>query len=351
MNGLDLKKFTFNEIELQALGELLVDHFFTHPEFAGFHTLYSGIKADQQIGWVGEGSIVGRAAQGCDPEYDEFSVATRLLTWRPKHWEVPLRFCANDLDSLIAKMSLNLGNDRFDLTNTAYMSLIVEALQESMRRMFWRFLWFSDTDATNVADGGIITDGVDVRHFNLLDGFWKQIFDATEGTNRSIDIAANTAATEAAQIDNLTGDMAIDTLKRMWRHASTVLRTCPDLIGMCTSSFADGYALWFQDKAQESQIRRTVDGVDFMRYNGVDIVVLPVWDELIRAYENNRTKLNNPHRVMFLPKSILGVGFPGASPLTGINMFYTPATRFTHVESMGAIDALLLNPEMLVLGA
>lgn len=350
MSRLDLSQFKFDGVEITALREMLRDVVFQAPPYTGSHTLFSDVRSKKEIGWIGSGGLVGKAAQGCDPTPDEYVVSTRRMEWSPKSWSIPLRFCADDIEPLLARMSFNTGNDEQDLTNTEYLAAITGVLEEDMQKMIWRFIWFADTAAANVADSGVITNGTDVAYFNLLDGLWKQIFAAALGTRKHITIAANTAATEAAQLDGLTGDMAIQTLQKMWSRTGTPWRTQPDRMGMCTQSFADGYSLWFQGKEQESQIRRTVDGVDLIRYNGVDIQVCPVWDEIISAYQNNGTKLNNPHRVIFTLKSVLGVGTPDKEAIDGLQVFYDPVGEHTWVKSRGALDALLLNPEMVVLG-
>ena len=40
------------------------------------------------------------------------------------------------------------------------------------------------------------------------------------------------------------------------------------------------------------------DGVEVSKYDGTTIVKCSIWDRFIQAYQNNKTKLNLPHRAV-----------------------------------------------------
>ena len=77
------------------------------------------------------------------------------------------------------------------------------------------------------------------------------------------------------------------------------------------------------------------------------LVPLPIWDEMIKRYENTGTKLNNPHRAVLTTKSNLNFGVDSENSFEDMRMWYNLDSRKVKTELMGKADAKLYNPELL----
>ena len=347
---IDFTQFNFSAEEIRNIRELAFDAILEAEDINFLHTLYTGIEYKKQIGFIGEGGIVGKKAQGCNPSPQSFNIATRSLIWDPERWGVELEICADDLESTMVVYSMNQGVARGDLTNTDYMAIVVDLLSKAIRKMIWRFLWFSDKDAANISDGGIITDGVDIEYFDLIDGFWKQLQAISAGTSQLVPIAANTAATTEDQYAQLTGVMAYETLNRMHLKAPIILRNQPNLNYFCTQSFADAYMTYLEGKELDATYVNLTEGIRALRFRGYNLIPIQGWDEMIAAFESNGTKLNNPHRVVFTTKNILGVGLPSTDILEEVDVWHEKKSDTNHLRAKDAIDAKVLRDDFFMLG-
>lgn len=348
---LQMDNFTFVGKVIMALSELIYDETIKAPDFNTFHTVFPGIVAQEEIGFIGKGGLVGVAGQSCNPTCQPWNIKTRKIVWDPKRWELLLCQCWTDLESTAAIYSLHTGVNIPDFTDTDYMNIIVKCLNDAMLDFWWRLFWFSDTAAKNVADGGTITNGIDTDYFTILDGFWKQIFAQASAvpTQRPAIITENTGATYAAQ--ELDPDNVIGYLTNLVYKAPLLLRRQTDANILVTQSVYDAYEQALTNKCcLESNMTALENGRTALRFKGYNIVAMPQWDAMIAEYEDTGAKLNNPHRMLFIPKSVLGVGLDNANSFDNFRIWYDPNTRMVKIEGMGRADAKLLNPELFTLG-
>lgn len=348
---IDLSNFNFSGHQVQSVKELVWE-LMAESEGALAHvTTFDNIKVDTEVGFIGKGGLVGRAAQGCDPTPQDYNVGTRKIKWEPADWEILLHQCYTDIKSTIAAFDLKNGLKKPDLTNTDYEDVVVTSLHASIEEFLWRFIWFMDKDAANVEDGGIITDGVDVNYFNLIDGLWKQIFaQCTAKPEQRMTIAENSKATYAQQ-EALDPAAISSMLYGMTYKAPRVLRQQTDKAIYVTQSVYDAYKKSLSDvtvAALESRQDNFINGMPVLKCNGWDVIAMPVWDDIIRSYENNGTTFNKPHRALATTKKILGVGFDKVGDFDELDIWYDKDTRKVKIEGMGNGDAKLLDPTLLV---
>ena len=64
-NTLDFSKFTFSDEEIRAIKELVFDNVIEAPEVSLIHNVFNDIRTNKEIGFVGEGGLVGVASNGC----------------------------------------------------------------------------------------------------------------------------------------------------------------------------------------------------------------------------------------------------------------------------------------------
>lgn len=349
---LDMTPFTFCGETINALSELIFEDSIRGLDFETYHTIYPNIVTKREVGYIGQGGLVGVKNQGCNPTPQAWSIATRKAVFEPHAWEVLIAQCWTDLQNTAIVYSLRTGVDVADFTQTDYMNILVEVLSGSMREFWWRLYWFNDTAAANVTPGkegdpaGNITDGVDVKFFNILDGFWKQII-TQAGTNAAqrVTITENAGATYAAQA--LTPTAAKNYLQQLYYKAPLGLRRRNTGFILTTQSVYDAYSQVFQDVCcLESARMDLINGVKTLSMSGVPVIAVPEWDNIIQKYEDTGTKWNNPHRAVYTTKEVLGVGIDNPNAFDNFKVWYNNDTRQVKIEAMGQSDAVLTNPTM-----
>lgn len=348
---LDMDKFAFCGKVIMAVSELIFDETIQGPEINSIHTVFPNIVAHEEVGFIGKGGLVGVKGQGCNPTPQPWGINTRKVEWDPTRWEILLAACWTDLETTAAIYSLHTGVDIPDFTDTDYMNIVVEVLRKSIMDFWWRLFWFNDRDALNVSDGGIITDGLDLDYFNIIDGAWKKIY-AQIGVNpaqRTATITENAGATYAAQeLDpaNVKGYLTSVVYK-----ANKVLRKQADKFILVTQSVFDAYEQSLMDACcLESSRLALLNGVQALSFKGIPVIPVIIWDEMIEEYEDTGVKLNNPHRILFTSKAVLGVGVDNPDSFDKLRIWYNEDTRQVKMEGMGRADFQLTNPDLFSLG-
>lgn len=340
---LDFTKFTFTAEQIRAVNELVFEELLEAPELSLIHTVFPNIITDKEIGFIGEGGLVGVANQGCDPVAQTFSIATRMLKWEPADWEVLIAECWKDLKATAAVYSLKTKVAVADFSSSDYVNIVAERLGLAMKKFIIRLVWFNDTLADNVTDGGKITDGVDIKFFNLLDGLWKQILTrVTAVPAQKVAITENGGATYVLQA--LDPDNVIGYLEGLTFGAPLLLRQNSASFIACTQSFYDGYKKALKGTSLSEMYVNLVNGQKTLSYDGIPLIPMPIWDEQIRAYENTGVAWNNPHRAIFTTKDVLGVGVDDPASFGTMDVRYDKETRKVKIEAMGVADAKLMNP-------
>lgn len=348
---IDFSKFEFCGRVVESVSELIMDDTLRGPAFESIHTIVPNIVTETQTGYIGEGGPVGVANQGCNPTPQEWNVATRAITWTPHAWEILLALCWRDLENTAAAYSLHTGIERPYFDDTDYMNVLLMVLREAIRKFWWRLTWFSDTAAQNVSAGGTITNGVDVAFFTILDGLWKQIM--TQATanpaQRTATITENAGATYAAQ--TLNPDNVIGYLRSVVTGAPRLLRGQADAFILVTQSVYDAYDTALTDPCcTEASRTALINGNPTLTFKGIPVIPIIEWDIMIEEYENTGTALNNPHRILYTSRRVLGVGVDNVNSFDSLRIWNDYNTREVKVEAMGISDAELTNPAMLSLG-
>ena len=144
---LDFTNFAFDEEQIRSVKELVYDEVIEAPELSLFHTIFENIVYDKEVGFIGKGSLVGVAHQGCDPEAQDYNIGTRVIKWEPKAWEIFLAQCRSDIEATAAVYSMKTGTSFSDFSASDYVNIIVERLVQSVKEFTIRLFWFSDTEA------------------------------------------------------------------------------------------------------------------------------------------------------------------------------------------------------------
>ena len=479
--------FTFTAEQIRNINELVYEGIAKLPELSELHTMYDGIVYDKEIGFLTGGGLVGKAAQGCSPTPQDWSVGSRKVTWTPKSWEIFLDECASDLENTMVVYAMNKGTRVDDLTDTDYMAIVVEVLIDAIKEMFYRLIWFGDSHANNVDwnkypeaaateqtavptaaatlqttgsplvgdvyevsaasnkvmcalangtviylaaekstgnavagttyysmdtehkitpiegtvymgvdmttedavkcaltdgtivylngeaatgvsqegktyyskdtehlvkinEGGNLTTGVDKDYFNILHGLFKQLRDiVAQDANVKVTIAANSQTSKADQLAYLTPELAYTLLSDMWYKADIKLRQRKNECRFyVTQSIADKYEQYLVGKGIESTYSNLVDGVPALKFNGVPVIPMPMWDANIQSYFDLGDTYDAPHRALLTLKSVIAVGTPSAKAFDEVDVWYDKTSRRNYILCKDKLDAKILSDKMLI---
>ena len=348
---LNFDNLHFTAEELRSLNELVVTAVLEAPALNSFLTLVTGIKNDRRIGIIpGTFGLVGLAAQGCNPHAQCVEDVAIEKTWNPHMIEFITDLCITDLADSLMRYYIDCSNP-FDLTKTQIFTFIQSILAKDLAKMVFRYVWFGDTAARNVPLGNI-TPGVPIGYFNVFDGLFKQFSTIYAANPLQLQaMPGNTQATYALQQSVATPALTYAAVNALIDGAIPELAEQPDRILLVTRSVFDRLRRQLQALGTAFQdYKLMINGLEFATWDGIRIVSLPLWDQMIRAYENNGTKWNDPHRVIYSTVSNLMVGMACTSVFENVNSFYNPVTRLNRLEALDAFDAKIIDDRLLMVG-
>jgi hypothetical protein len=220
-----------------------------------------------------------------------------------------------------------------------------------MKEMIYRIAWFNDTDAAlaSASPAGNVTAGTTIDYFNIIDGFWKQAFgivaaDSTrKATNLTTKNAQATFALQAFNDTDTTNKIAEMTFQDLKYNADFRLREEAGLVYICTQSVVDQYAKELRSRGIDASFTRIEGGYTSLKFEGIDIIGVSLWDRMIRTYFSNGTKYHLPHRVMLTTKENLQIGVEEVGNLSELDPFYDKTTKLFNVDFGFNIDAKIIE--------
>lgn len=292
------------------------------------YSLITGIEFDQHIPIIGRLSDIMETKSGdcAFPEGGEVIVTEK--TWTPRTALQEQRLCK---DATEAKFKFWQSNNsdlvaRYDLTNSGELNYLIFLIEDAVKKAIMRIADFADTSASLVAGGGKITDALGasgVARMNTIDGLWKQfIAIGTANADQYVAISENALTTKTAQLA-LASDTAKNTFESMILGASEDVPQ--DAVIMCTRSLYDNYFKWLVDNnfdtaaAVETKDYRSV----VLAQYGVTIIERRDWDRTIKAYFDNGTTYDLPHRAVYTSKENLLIGVPSEDSLSSFSSHYS----------------------------
>lgn len=303
----------------------------------------------KKVGFVGKPGLLGKASEGCIPTYDNHLVATSEKTWVIKEWQISEKICYEDLIGTIAQHFAQNGSDVADLTDTEYMDTIVRPIfEQAIPELIIRFAFFGDTDI----EASELQDGVDVGAFNLIDGIWKQLFTGvTEGKTKRVAIAANEAATVDAQYEAMRQPgAATGVLNELIIRTPAKMRNLAGRRFIVTQAFADMLNLDIQEnnKGSELQWESIFTGIQKTSYQGVELLAVPQFDEIIQSYLKNTTNANaydKPFRVIYGSKDNFRAGTESKERIATLKVWFNEDEQTNKMLAKDTLGALVVSEE------
>ena len=254
-------------------------------------------------------------------------------------------FCYDELENTVAKYGMNSGTAIGNLIDTPYWDhVLMPLLERAIVEMFWRIVWFGDKDAKNITNGGIITETVDLELLNMCDGLFKQLKGiASANPGQFTAIAANEESTYAAQ-------------KAAIRVPGVAIGIVDEMLSDCDSRiFDDEQAAIYMTNGLFKALRNDVkkvqnlhlevsqicSGIQMSEYDGHPLIILDVWDRLIKKFENDGTKLNAPYRALISTPNNLFVGTDDKQRVADLSVHFDDTDRMNYIFAQSNIGTLV----------
>jgi hypothetical protein len=351
MSVITASDLTWNGEEVKALSEAIYEGVFPKPELTKFHTIVSGIKAKKQIVLLGALGLVGLKQTGCDITANSGGITMSEKFWDPEYVGDRFQQCWTDLKETFFVWGLKNGKDKPNLDKTDFAMFLSERLEDAMFEMIYRIAWFNDTDAalTSASPAGHVTAGTTIGYFNIIDGFWKQLFAivAADSNRKNSNLATkNAQATFADQAFNstdLTNKIAETTFQDLKYNADYRLREEPNLMILCTQSLFDQYAKELRSRNLDVSFERIEGGYTSLKFEGIEVVGISIWDRIIRTYFSTGTAYYLPHRALLTTKENLQIGVEEVGNLAELDPFYDQTTKLFNVDFGFSIDAKVIE--------
>lgn len=314
MSTIDFSTINFNGQEVSSLREAFYQAVFQNPTIDQFHTVVTGIKAQQQILHMGQYGLMGKKIDSaCDITPSGAQLPVNQKLWTPTYIGDRVEQCYTDLLGTFFVWGLKNGVHKADLTNTDFALFLEERLSLAAYETALRFAWLGNTTASSHSTGGYLATGVDAGFYSAMNGFWNQAaIIAAADANKHVAISKNAQTSYSAQqFTSADTDAKVVTtmFESMIYGADLRLRGAKDKVIVATQSLVDQYARERKAaSAVELAYERTESGIDTFKVDGIEVIPFQFLDRHIRQYENNGTAWNQPHRALFTTKSNLQIG-------------------------------------------
>lgn len=345
---------TWSGKEVQSLSETIMTGVYNDPELENLVQIYQGIVAKQQIVYMGTLSKIVKKDAGCGTGVLSPSVAMSQKFWAPERCKFWLSECVDNYQEIFFVWAQKKGINRNDLTEGELATFITERMTDSLKKDLMRIAWFNDVNHGNISDSpaGVITDGVSLTDYNIIDGFWAQIYDivAADATKRYT-ITENAAVTKVLQ-DTLAADRALAMLRDMLQKADKRLSEQTDIAFYLTDSLVNNYQTYLESQSNSTSFAR-IEGVKYggfetgLSFRNIPIYRMSFWDRTIRADFDNGTTYYQPHRAVLTSKANLGVGVEDLASLKDMEVWYEKMEQTNNFRGGFKIDAKVIENHMI----
>ena len=337
--------------------ELILEAVLTSPDLAQVFTLTDDIKAQKDVLFAKRFSKVTHIDTGCGTVPNTPGMDVEKLTWNPQRLEAWIAECGEDFDATFMAWGLGVGYKRLDLQEASILiqnglanssiqtmnywnEFVQEQMELAIRDDIFRIGCFADPAIT----AAMLTHADDVKNYNQLRGIWPQIIALSTAypAVRAYTIAANQSADQILP----DGEATKIFTKLLFGGADRRLRG--SLFGtpviMATQSIVDNWALERQSKNLDTSFNLVATGVVGPKFNNIEIIPRPEWDEILAADFTVNGKINLPHRAIMTTKENLQLGFDSYSAATQVDAWYNRESKYTHMRGNWKMDAKVMRP-------
>jgi len=132
--------------------------------------------------------------------------------------------------------------------------------------------------------------------------------------------------------------------------ADPLLASQPDRVLLVTYSVGQRVLRNLQTLGVPYKVDLMTNGMQTTTWDGIPMYIIPAWDSMIAAYQNNGTTWNYPHRAIYTTKSNLNIGTAATGLFDRLNSFYDPRSRINRIEAVDAFDAKIIDDRLIQVG-
>lgn len=339
MANMSFSSLGINGNVVNELNEVLFSAVVDPERLGSIFTINNGIANGDKVVLVGDFGLVGKQENGCSPDWDTANIVS-TKTWALDNIGVSIAQCWADIPAPFFRKLSNL--DGADARRNEYLDKIVmPRLESAVRKMYVRYGWFGDTreTATIGADLKVSTNAAYLKA--SFKGIWGQAADIVATTGHSVTVAANAESTRAEQREAMyVAGTPTGIIDELITTADPALRASTDGVIFMSLAMADAleWDIKTNNKGSELQWQALKDGVKLSKYNGVDVVVVPVFDEVIDLYEDTAA---NPFRALYTAKANVQLATQGEGEIAELSVDYDPATKRVLISALDHFGAML----------
>jgi hypothetical protein len=346
--------FEFNPEELKDWSRVINELTFGDPSLNAVHDVQQGIKHQQQIVFAGRLGLLGKkVGANCTPNQISGITLSEKM-WDPAFEDFRLEHCTTDVnqqDKLVNQMA-RMNPDYFTVIEGSQRGVgdfLVATILDAVKENLWFKVWFDDKLASTFEDSdgsNTFTNGTDVGYFNSFDGLFKQIESEISSISNAKYFTAITknAGNSYANQALASGD-AIAAMKSVYNKADSRLRSRTDAKFLVTRSIYDGLINDLETIQNVGGFTQTNEGgMSVLRYRGVEVVMMDVWDRFIDTYQNNGTVRVKPHRIVMTVADNIPVGTLAEGDFGTVDAFFDKYHRVNVIDGVYSLDAKFLEP-------
>ena len=352
--GLNFENLTPDNGAVRELNQLIFRAVLGAEKLGSLFNVLPNQKHGDKVALIGDYGLLGKASEGCEPTYDHNTAATAEGEWNIKEWQISEEICYKDLEGTMAQVALKTKTDIGDLTGTEYLDYVVLPLLEvGAGKMLFRLAWFGDKNAASINDGGVLKADARIGAFNVTDGFWKRIYEmVATNAERHTAVAANAKTTFAEQKSAIrTSGAAIEVLDNLISDAPMTLRQANGQVIFISQALKDALSADIKknNAGSDLQWEALFDGITKANYDGIELVALPMWDEIIKGYEtaNAGKAWNKPFRAVYTTRENLLVGIPGVNEIADLQVTFDPVKRKTYIYATDKLGTLIADDNLI----
>jgi hypothetical protein len=352
--GINFANLTPDNGAVRDLKELIFRSVLGVEQLGSMFNVLPNQKHGDKVGLIGEFGLLGKASEGCDPTYDHNVLATTEKEWDLREWQISEEICYKDLEGTLAQVALKTKSNIADLTGTEYLDyVLMPRLEIALRKMLMRFAWFGDKEANTTTNGGVLKEGTRVGAFNVVDGIFKRAFAlAAANSARHTVVEANAKTTFAEQKEAIReADAATDILDNLITDAPQELRQAEGQVIFISQALKDALNADIKKNHKGSDLawEAIFDGITKTTYNGIELVAVPFWDEIIKGYESasDGKAWNKPYRAIYTVRDNLLLGLGSENEIADLQIFFSQKDQKTYILAKDKMGSLIADDNLI----
>lgn len=309
------------------------------PPLSDMFSIRQGIRTDEYLIIVNSLEKILAATTGCSPSYTTAgTLSDRKIT--VGKFSANLQWCKSDFISTASVLSNDPkwvadGLDGYNVT-AAVRKFWVDGMIDAMRRDIWRIVIFGNDTAASA-------------NYNVIEGLLVKLLDS----NASYCVKQVGSDFGNNHNTNLVADEALEAFKKMFKNSQIPLMQLPNdqkvfwTTGAVYANLLESYDSSTRS-GSELQFKVLTDGVEQLRYRGIDVRPLWIADDYLANDSTNPWYDNMRNFIIYTPKasskySNLVLGTEKASDLDRVDVFFDQRLLTTYAQSEMRFGVQFIN--------